>query len=120
MQRTIAFALPARVRTTARAEGKCVEREAGLLRLGELVRRSRVLGESLKTVQLQEDMEVFVKIKPIALFAGTMMSLGEGEQAPLGEPATEVFRSAGPRFGVGASEEPETEEPENFEFWFEF
>lgn len=123
VQRTISYAIPALVRTVARVEAntaKCLEREAGLLRVRELVRRSRALSESLMTVRLQEDVEVFVKIKPIALFAGTMMSLSEGEQAMPGEPATEVFHSAGPRFGVGASEEPETEEPKNFEFWFEF
>lgn len=129
-QRTLAFELPALFRGAARMDAKrakCVEHEAGLLRVRELLRRSRALSESLKTIQLRENTAVFVKMRPIALCAGTMLSLSDGEQA---EPAIEVFHGAGPRFGVGASEEPESEGPEadipdaeipnGFEYWLEF
>jgi hypothetical protein len=118
LRHTIASALPALLRTAAYAEAKqakCPESEGGVIRVRELVRRSHALGEAFKTVQLQKDVQVFVKMKPIALFAGTRLSMCDDEPVPIGEPATEVFRNAGPRFGVGASEEPES-----FEFLFDF
>jgi hypothetical protein len=118
LQQTITSQLPALVRTAEAAEAKtatCPEREAALLRARELVRRSRALGEAFKTVQLQKDVQVFVKMKPIALFAPPEMWVSDEDQLIVGEPATEVFRNAGPRFGVGASEEPES-----FEFLLDF
>jgi hypothetical protein len=118
LQQTNTSQLPALVRTTEAAEAKtatCPEREAALLRVRELVRRSRALGEAFRTVQLQKDVQVFVKMKPIALFAPPAMWVSDEDQLIVGEPATEVFRNAGPRFGVGASEEPES-----FEFLLDF
>jgi hypothetical protein len=118
LQRTITSQLPALVRTAEAAEAKtttCPEREAALLRVRELVRRSRAVGEAFKTVQLQKDVQVFVKMKPIALFAPPGMWVSDEDQLIVGEPASEVFRNAGPRFGVGASEEPES-----FEFLLDF
>jgi hypothetical protein len=118
LRRMLGAELPTLVRTVAVAEArtaKCREREAGLVRVRELIRRSRALSETFKTVELQKDVQIFVKMKPIALFAGPWMTACDGEQAPFGEPATEVFPNAGPRFGVGASEEPES-----FEFFLDF
>lgn len=110
LQRTRAAELPALARMAAGLEAKsakCPEREAARIRVRELVRRSLSISEALKTVQLRKDLQVFVKMKPIALFAYSLMSGCDGEQLTLGEPATEVFPGVGPRFGVGASEEPE-------------
>lgn len=118
LQQTIASQLPALVLTAEAAEAKtakCPEREAALLRVRELVRRSRAVSEAFKTVQLQKDVQVFVKMKPIALFAPPEMWVSDEDELIVGEPATEVFRNAGPRFGVGASEEPES-----FEFLLDF
>jgi len=98
---------------------KCVERQAALLRVRELMYRSRALSELLRTVEVNRDEQVFVKMEPIALFSGTPC---DPELTPIGEPSTEVFRNGGVRFGVGASEEPESfefwEDPGSFEFWF--
>ena len=98
---------------------KCVERQTALLRVRELVHRSRALSELLRTVEVNRDEQVFVKMEPIALFSGTPC---DPELTPIGEPSTEVFRNGGVRFGVGASEEPESfefwEDPGSFEFWF--
>ncbi|MFY9609987.1 MAG: hypothetical protein WAU45_15375 [Blastocatellia bacterium] len=110
LQRTIAAGLPALARTALAVEAKpakCPEREAARIRIRELVRRSLTLREGFKTVQLQKDLQVFVRMRPIALYAYPRTAGCDGEQLTLGEPATEVFPSAGPRFGVGASEEPE-------------
>jgi hypothetical protein len=118
LQQTIASELPALVSTAEAAEAKsfkCPEREAALMRVRELVHRSRALGEAFKTVQLQKDVQVFVKMKPVALFALPGMWVSDQDQLIVGEPATEVFRNAGPRFGVGAAEEPES-----FEFLLDF
>lgn len=118
LQRTFASELPTLVRATEAAEAKtamCPEREAALLRVRELVRRSRAFGEAFKTMQLQKDVQVFVKMKPIALFTCPVMPASDGDPLPVGEPATEVFRNAGPGFGVGASEEPES-----FDFLLDF
>ena len=118
LQQTIASQLPALVVTAEAAEAmtaKCPEREAALLRVRELVRRSRAVSEAFKTVQLQKDVQVFVKMKPIALFAPPEVWVSEEDELIVGEPATEVFRNAGPRFGVGASEEPES-----FDFLLDF
>lgn len=110
LQRAISAELPALVRTAVRTEtksAKCPEREAALRRVRELVRRSLTLSEGFGTVQLQRDLQVFVKMKPIALNMYPRVSGCDGEELTLGEPQTEVFPGVGPRFGVGASEEPE-------------
>ncbi|MEK6304492.1 MAG: hypothetical protein AABO41_27710 [Acidobacteriota bacterium] len=103
------------IRTAVGVEAKktkCAERQAALLRVHELVHRSRAFSELFRTVELQKNVQVFVRMKPIALFSSPIC---DPELMPIGEPATEVFRNGGSRFGVGASEEPES-----FEFWFEF
>ena len=118
LQQTTSSQLPALVLTAEAAEArtaKCPEREAALLRVRELVRRSRAVSEAFKTVQSQTDVQVFVKMKPIALFTPPEMWVSDEDELKVGEPATEVFRNAGPRFGVGASEEPES-----FEFLLDF
>lgn len=110
LQRTIAPELPALARTAGGVNvrlAKCSQREAARLRVRELVRRSITLNEVFKTVQLRKDLQVFVKMQPIALYSPPRMWGCDGEQLTVGEPATEVFPGAGPRFGVGASEEPE-------------
>lgn len=110
LQRTMVAELPGLVRAAVGVNArlaKCPEREAARLRVRELVRRSITLNEGFKTIQLRKDLQVFVKMKPIALYSYTRMWGCDGEQLTLGEPATEVFPGAGPRFGVGASEEPE-------------
>ena len=111
LQRQMAAEAPVvLVRTAASGEAAsvtCAQREAARLRVQELVRRSLTLSETLQTLQLRTDLKVFVKMKPIALFAYPRMPGCEGEQLLPGEPATEVFPRAGPRFGVGASAEPE-------------
>lgn len=121
-KRTSASSSFIRIAVTVEAKKtKCAERQAALLRVHELVHRSRAFSELLRTVQLQKDVQVFVKMKPIALFSSPIF---DPELLPIGEPATEVFRNGGLRFGVGASEEPESfefwEEPKSSEFWFEF
>ncbi|HWN99797.1 MAG TPA: hypothetical protein VNS63_11055 [Blastocatellia bacterium] len=117
-QRPVAVRLPVLAHTAVLAEArtaKCREREAGLMRVRELIRKSRALSEALMTIELHKNMQVFVKMKPVALFERPRLMACDGEEAPLAEPATEVLQKAGPRFGVGASEEPDS-----FEFFLEF
>jgi hypothetical protein len=113
LQRQMTAKLPVLVRMAASVEAAtvtCPQREAARLRVLELVRRSLTLNHTLQTVQLRKDLQVFVKMKPIALFAYPRVPGCDGEQLTPGEPATEVFPGAGPRFGVGASAEPELPE----------
>lgn len=113
LQRQGAAELPGLLRTAARVKAAsvtCPQREAARLRVRELVRRSLTLSETLLPVQLRRDLQVFVKMKPIALFSYPRMPWCDGEQLTPGEPATEVFPGVGPRFGVGASAEPELPE----------
>lgn len=113
LQRQMAAELPGLLRTAASvktASATCPQREAARLRVRELVRRSLTLSETLLPVQSRRDLKVFVKMKPIALFSYPRMPGCDGEQFTPGEPATEVFPGAGPRFGVGASTEPELPE----------
>jgi hypothetical protein len=110
LQRTMAAELPAMAVSAVALEAraaKCPEREKARIRVRELVRRSITLNEVFRTVQLRKDLQVFVKMKPIALYSYPPMWACDGEPFTLVEPATEVFPAAGPRFGVGASEEPE-------------
>lgn len=114
-QRESAAELPVLVRTAASVKTRsitCAQREAARLRVLELVRGSHTLNPTLQTVQLRKDLQVFVKMKPIALLTHPRMPGCDGDQLMPGEPATEVFSGAGLRFGVGAS--AETELPEFF------
>jgi len=110
VRQAIASRPPVLVRSLIGAEAKSLKydyAEGALLRVSrELLRRSRSLNEALKAAQLQRDVEVFVKMKPVALFGRPRLLACEEDQWLLGEPATEVFRGLQPRFSFSSSEDP--------------